>query len=191
MNKFGFYFIADDWRLCSRTWKEKDWGDFRSSHRQYCASEYEGRFHSPLQLQTSTNIYDLYKYCWGKTMVLVDDKLFLPITILDTSSTNHWLYCVLTTNGTCTNFNHSDGSIAPMRLITHSTNHRWCHYVLTIDWSGGFQIVVFIVYAEEQKSRGVATTATTGVPLYSPLLYKPDRRYEAWRFVTYMLLHQG
>ena len=109
LNKFGFYFIADDWRWCSRTWKEKDRGDFRSSHCQYCASEYEGRFHSPLQLQTSTNIYDLYKYCWGKTMVLVDDKLFLPITILGTSSTNQWLYCVLTTNGTCTNFNHSDG----------------------------------------------------------------------------------
>lgn len=53
------------------------------------------------------------------------------------------------------------------------------------------EIVIFIVYVEEQKSRGVATTATSGVPLYSPLLYKPDRRYEAWRFVTYMFLHQG
>ncbi|XP_048776348.2 rhomboid-related protein 2-like [Ostrea edulis] len=53
------------------------------------------------------------------------------------------------------------------------------------------EIIIFIVYAEEQKSRGTATTATSGVPLYSPLLYKPTRRYEAWRFVTYMFLHQG
>ncbi len=34
-------------------------------------------------------------------------------------------------------------------------------------------------------------TATSGVPLYSPLIYNPSRRYEAWRFLSYMLLHQG
>ncbi|XP_062602053.1 rhomboid-related protein 2-like isoform X2 [Saccostrea cucullata] len=53
------------------------------------------------------------------------------------------------------------------------------------------EIIIFAVYAEEQKSRGIATTSVAGVPLYSPLLYKPTRRYEAWRFVTYMFLHQG
>lgn len=28
-------------------------------------------------------------------------------------------------------------------------------------------------------------------PLYSLLIYRPDRRHEIWRFVTYMLLHMG
>lgn len=26
-------------------------------------------------------------------------------------------------------------------------------------------------------------------PLYSLLIYRPDRRYEVWRFISYMLLH--
>lgn len=30
-----------------------------------------------------------------------------------------------------------------------------------------------------------------GTPLYSWLIYRPDRRYEIWRFVSYMLLHVG
>ncbi|KAL3872317.1 hypothetical protein ACJMK2_040249 [Sinanodonta woodiana] len=53
------------------------------------------------------------------------------------------------------------------------------------------EIIVFIVYAKELEAQGIPTTATSGVPMYSPLIYKPTRRYEAWRYFTYMLLHQG
>lgn len=29
------------------------------------------------------------------------------------------------------------------------------------------------------------------VPYCSHLIYNPDRRHEAWRYVTYMLIHSG
>ena len=54
-----------------------------------------------------------------------------------------------------------------------------------------FQIVVFVIYALELKEMGTPVTATSGVAMYSPLVYVPSRRYEAWRFLTYMLMHQG
>lgn len=53
------------------------------------------------------------------------------------------------------------------------------------------EIIIFAIYAAELKEKGIATTATTGVPTYSPLIYKPTRRYEAWRYLTYMFIHQG
>ncbi|XP_041368691.1 rhomboid-related protein 2-like [Gigantopelta aegis] len=53
------------------------------------------------------------------------------------------------------------------------------------------EVIVFAVYAVELKEAGVAVTATSGVPMYSPLVYRPTRRYEAWRFLTYMFIHQG
>ena len=54
-----------------------------------------------------------------------------------------------------------------------------------------FQLIIFIVYAVEQSKLGIPTTANSGAPLYSPLMYNPRRRYEAWRFLTYMFIHQG
>ncbi|WAR31567.1 RHBL2-like protein [Mya arenaria] len=53
------------------------------------------------------------------------------------------------------------------------------------------EIVVFIIYAMELKDTKDPVTATSGVPLYSPFIYKPSRRYEAWRYLTYLLIHQG
>ncbi|XP_033731802.1 rhomboid-related protein 2-like [Pecten maximus] len=53
------------------------------------------------------------------------------------------------------------------------------------------EIIVFVVYALELKDTSNPVTANTGVPSYSPLIYLPKRRYEAWRFVTYMFIHQG
>ena len=35
------------------------------------------------------------------------------------------------------------------------------------------------------------TVDSGGAPLDSPLIYNPSRRYEVWRFLTYMLLHSG
>ncbi|KAG5446933.1 Rhomboid- protein 2 [Clonorchis sinensis] len=34
-------------------------------------------------------------------------------------------------------------------------------------------------------------TAASGVPIYSPLIYDPRKRHEAWRFLTYMFIHNG
>ena len=70
---------------------------------------------------------------------------------------------------------------------------RTCSFCL---WPGSwcslfFQIVVFVIYALELKEMGTPVTATSGVAMYSPLVYTPSRRYEAWRYLTYMLMHQG
>ncbi|KAL4219613.1 Rhomboid-related protein 2 [Mactra antiquata] len=53
------------------------------------------------------------------------------------------------------------------------------------------EIVVFVIYAMQLKDTNDPVTATSGVPLYSPFIYKPSRRYEAWRYFTYLLIHQG
>ncbi|KAA3681718.1 rhomboid-related protein 1/2/3 [Paragonimus westermani] len=34
-------------------------------------------------------------------------------------------------------------------------------------------------------------SATSGVPINSPLIYDPRKRHEAWRFLTYMFIHNG
>ncbi|KAL5012519.1 hypothetical protein ScPMuIL_011070 [Solemya velum] len=53
------------------------------------------------------------------------------------------------------------------------------------------EIAIFAVYAVELKDSGNPVTATTGVPVYSPLIYNPRKRHEAWRFLSYMFIHQG
>ena len=54
-----------------------------------------------------------------------------------------------------------------------------------------FQLVIFIVYAVRLKGTPYEVTANSGVPLDSPLIYNPARRYEAWRYLTYMFIHSG
>lgn len=49
------------------------------------------------------------------------------------------------------------------------------------------QIAVFIYYAVEMGGVG----PNGPVPFKSPLIYDPFRRYEAWRFFSYMLIHAG
>ncbi|KAK2142228.1 hypothetical protein LSH36_983g00006 [Paralvinella palmiformis] len=44
------------------------------------------------------------------------------------------------------------------------------------------EVIVFIIYAVELNKLGTPVTATTGCPLYSPLIYSPARRYEAWSY---------
>ncbi|KAL5961790.1 Rhomboid-related protein 2 [Taenia solium] len=34
-------------------------------------------------------------------------------------------------------------------------------------------------------------TASSGVPFNSPLIYLPQKRYQAWRFLSYMFIHNG
>ena len=53
------------------------------------------------------------------------------------------------------------------------------------------QLIIFIVYAVLLKEKGIETTFSSGAPLYSPLTYSPYRRYEAWRFLSYMFIHDG
>ena len=54
-----------------------------------------------------------------------------------------------------------------------------------------WQVIIFIVYAVELKGTKNAVTATNGIATYSPFIYNPSRRYEAWRYLTYMFLHNG
>merc|ERR1719239_730719 len=55
------------------------------------------------------------------------------------------------------------------------------------------EMVIFgyYVYDLSKQDPAIIVDATSGVAMYSPLVYKPSRRYEAWRFITYMLMHQG
>ncbi|WAR31566.1 RHBL2-like protein, partial [Mya arenaria] len=53
------------------------------------------------------------------------------------------------------------------------------------------EIIVFAIYAAKLEDTDDPVTATSGVPLDSPFIYKPSRRYEAWRYITYLLIHQG
>lgn len=53
-------------------------------------------------------------------------------------------------------------------------------------------MLIFIAYIVDQsKNHGITTTMISGAPTYSPLIYQPARRYEAWRFLTYMFIHDG
>ncbi|XP_027211267.1 rhomboid-related protein 2 isoform X1 [Penaeus vannamei] len=50
------------------------------------------------------------------------------------------------------------------------------------------EIGVFTYYAlDMDRPMGASGPA----PIYSPLIYNPYRRYEAWRFVSYALIHSG
>ena len=53
------------------------------------------------------------------------------------------------------------------------------------------QIGIFIGYLIELSINGEQVGLITGVPHYSPLVFDPARRYEVWRFFTYMFIHQG
>lgn len=57
-----------------------------------------------------------------------------------------------------------------------------------LKFSRFFQLGVFAWYA--WGSGGVAAAAGP-VPVDSPLVYRPDRRHELWRFLTYSVVHAG
>lgn len=57
-----------------------------------------------------------------------------------------------------------------------------------------FQIVVFAYYAivaSQDNNPFNDVTATSGVPFQSPLIYLPSKRYQVWRFLSYMFIHNG
>ncbi|KAM7532908.1 hypothetical protein Aperf_G00000127477 [Anoplocephala perfoliata] len=56
------------------------------------------------------------------------------------------------------------------------------------------QIAVFVYYAivaSQDNNPYNDVTATSGAPLRSPLIYLPQKRYQAWRFLSYMFIHNG
>lgn len=54
------------------------------------------------------------------------------------------------------------------------------------------EIGVFLYYAlHPDYKEKYPVTASSGCPMSSPLIYNPHKRWEAWRFVSYMLLHNG
>ncbi|XP_045109584.1 rhomboid-related protein 1-like isoform X2 [Portunus trituberculatus] len=50
------------------------------------------------------------------------------------------------------------------------------------------EIITFIIYAVDMQ---LPTTGSGPCPTYSPLVFNPRRRYQAWRFLTYALIHSG
>ncbi|KAK3781447.1 hypothetical protein RRG08_019072 [Elysia crispata] len=70
-------------------------------------------------------------------------------------------------------------------------NYNCCPPPIFIPVISAIEIGIFICYVFELKEDGIETRATSGVPIKSPLVYNPRRRYEAWRFASYMFIHQG
>jgi rhomboid-related protein 1/2/3 len=87
---------------------------------------------------------------------------------------------------------HSYRSRSGEPLVEDYISHYNCRppplFMITVSI---VEIIIFIVYAVELKGTDYEITATSGIPLYSPFIYNPSRRYEAWRYLTYMFLHQG
>ncbi|KAK7074094.1 Rhomboid-related protein 2 [Halocaridina rubra] len=50
------------------------------------------------------------------------------------------------------------------------------------------EVGVFIYYMIDMNK---TMEANRPAPIYSPLIYNPKRRYEAWRYMTYALIHSG
>ncbi|XP_071551427.1 inactive rhomboid-related protein 2-like [Panulirus ornatus] len=50
------------------------------------------------------------------------------------------------------------------------------------------EIATFIFYVVDMK---LPITGSGPCPTYSPLVFNPRRRYEAWRFLSYALIHSG
>jgi len=54
------------------------------------------------------------------------------------------------------------------------------------------QLIIFIVYVVIRKGQEeIPASMIAHAPRESPLIYQPPRRYEAWRFLTYMFIHHG
>jgi rhomboid-related protein 1/2/3 len=52
------------------------------------------------------------------------------------------------------------------------------------------EVALYIYYViDDSYHRGVSISAP--VPAYSPLIYDPQRRYQAWRYLSYMFIHIG
>lgn len=74
------------------------------------------------------------------------------------------------------------------------TTYRWIpppFFMISISIA---QLIVFIYYAVDLAyltNQEAQVEALDVVPAYSPLMYLQTKRHEPWRFITYMLLHQG
>lgn len=66
--------------------------------------------------------------------------------------------------------------------------YKCCPPALFMVTAAIVEIGVFIFYAYDM---GVPITPNAPAPLYSPLIYNPYRRYEAWRYISYALIHSG
>ncbi|XP_071524961.1 rhomboid-related protein 1-like [Panulirus ornatus] len=71
---------------------------------------------------------------------------------------------------------------------TYLQEYKCCPPALFMITATLIEIAVFIYYAVDMnRPMGAAGPA----PVYSPLIYNPYRRYEAWRYLTYALIHSG
>ena len=53
------------------------------------------------------------------------------------------------------------------------------------------QLGIFIYHVIKLSNKGIHIDANGPAPVESRLIYNPYRRYEAWRYVTYMFVHAG
>lgn len=90
-------------------------------------------------------------------------------------------------------FNTAALSVIPRKERTAATRtylqeYKCCPPALFMVTATLIEIAVFIYYAVDMDTKiGAAGPA----PIYSRLIYNPRRRYEAWRYLSYALIHSG
>lgn len=75
---------------------------------------------------------------------------------------------------------------AASRVITKPLEYR--HPPFFITFVSIFELVSFLYYALRSEQR---ISLTGPVPFQSKLIFNPYRRYEVWRYLTYMFIHAG
>ncbi|KAI0209765.1 Rhomboid-related protein 3 [Lamellibrachia satsuma] len=83
-------------------------------------------------------------------------------------------------------------SVVPVHLVDDYMEHYNCKppplFMITVSL---VEVIVFIYYCVDLKDSAEPVSANAGVPLYGPFIFNPSRRYEVWRYLTYMLIHRG
>jgi len=85
---------------------------------------------------------------------------------------------------------HSRLPVVSDELDTGSAGQQY-HLPLAMVTITAIEVVAFLTEGIMLDQQGKALTIDGPVPICSPLIYLPSRRWEAWRFISYGLVHVG
>ena len=75
---------------------------------------------------------------------------------------------------------HLHEVISPMTWLLH-------YHIILFSVVVYFQIITFVYYALEAGD----VSPKGPIPADSLFIYRPDKRFQIWRFIFYMLIHAG
>ncbi|KAG7170320.1 Rhomboid-related protein 3-like [Homarus americanus] len=90
-------------------------------------------------------------------------------------------------------FNRATLSVVPrgertVEKRSYLQEYKCCPPALFMITASLIEIAVFVYYCIDMDVPG---TPNGPPPVYSPLIYNPFKRFEAWRYLTYALIHSG